>query len=237
MEYDLHTLLDFLTLVTTLWVIFTIRTKLRPTYNAEADSLGHLFVVRIAASLRLTAPPLLTESSSPCCLAGGTVLGAGSNRTSNNFALSGSPYTMGLVCVLGSCVSGSAAQNDAEYTASRTLYCLLCFYAGYRTVLELLTLGAPGKGWPTIDNRLWPRLLRAITFAVKGPRSECTASLCEQMMKENSFLRTALFSGLWPAMVLLSEIVQTFILADFCYYYVVSVAQGSDMVRLPANIV
>ena len=46
MEYDLHTILDILTLVTTLWVIFTIRTKLRPTYNAEADSLGHLYVVR-----------------------------------------------------------------------------------------------------------------------------------------------------------------------------------------------
>ena len=46
MEYDLHTILDFLTLVTTLWVIFTIRTKLRPTYNTDADSLGHLYVVR-----------------------------------------------------------------------------------------------------------------------------------------------------------------------------------------------
>lgn len=33
-------------------------------------------------------------------------------------------------------------------------------------------------------------------------------------------LLTALGYGLWPSMVLLSEIVQTFILADFCYYYV-----------------
>jgi hypothetical protein len=31
---------------------------------------------------------------------------------------------------------------------------------------------------------------------------------------------TALGYGMWPSMVLLSEIVQTFILADFCYYYV-----------------
>ena len=33
-------------------------------------------------------------------------------------------------------------------------------------------------------------------------------------------LLTALGYGLWPPMVLLSEIIQTFILADFCYYYV-----------------
>jgi len=26
--------------------------------------------------------------------------------------------------------------------------------------------------------------------------------------------------GVWPTMVVISEIVQTFILADFCYYYV-----------------
>lgn len=31
---------------------------------------------------------------------------------------------------------------------------------------------------------------------------------------------TALGYGLWPPFVLLSEVVQTFILADFCYYYV-----------------
>ena len=38
-------------------------------------------------------------------------------------------------------------------------------------------------------------------------------------------------------MVLLSEIVQTFILADFCYYYVLSAAEGGGVVRLPAGVV
>ncbi|MBA0642591.1 hypothetical protein Goklo_026947 [Gossypium klotzschianum] len=33
-------------------------------------------------------------------------------------------------------------------------------------------------------------------------------------------LLVALGYGLWPSMVLISEIVQTFILADFCYYYI-----------------
>ncbi len=38
-------------------------------------------------------------------------------------------------------------------------------------------------------------------------------------------------------MVLLSEVVQTFILADFCYYYVKSYADGTGIVRLPVGIV
>jgi ER lumen protein retaining receptor len=41
-----------------------------------------------------------------------------------------------------------------------------------------------------------------------------------QVIDGNSFLLTVLGTGLWPVAVLLSEIVQTFILADFCYYYV-----------------
>jgi ER lumen protein retaining receptor len=38
---------------------------------------------------------------------------------------------------------------------------------------------------------------------------------------------------IWLPMVLLSEIVQTFILADFCYYYVKSVINGQLMISLP----
>jgi len=36
-----------------------------------------------------------------------------------------------------------------------------------------------------------------------------------QLLDGNKYLLTALGSGLWPVMVLLSEVVQTFILADF----------------------
>eukprot|EP00879_Flechtneria_rotunda_P003395 GHRR01003623.1.p1 GENE.GHRR01003623.1~~GHRR01003623.1.p1 ORF type:complete len:328 (+),score=50.20 GHRR01003623.1:357-1340(+) len=58
-----------------------------------------------------------------------------------------------------------------------------------------------------------------------------------QLLEGNRYLINALGSGLWPVMVLLSEIVQTFILADFCYYYVKSYAEGSGIVRLPAGVV
>lgn len=42
----------------------------------------------------------------------------------------------------------------------------------------------------------------------------------QQVLDSRGHLLVALGYGLWPSMVLISEIVQTFILADFCYYYV-----------------
>ncbi|CAL9072571.1 unnamed protein product [Musa textilis] len=50
-------------------------------------------------------------------------------------------------------------------------------------------------------------------------------------------LLTALGHGLWPPLFLLAEIVQTFILADFCYYYVKSVVGGQLVLRLPSGVV
>ena len=38
-------------------------------------------------------------------------------------------------------------------------------------------------------------------------------------------------------MVLLSEVVQTLILADFVYYYLKAMASGIEMVQLPSGIV
>eukprot|EP00967_Tisochrysis_lutea_P136931 scaffold244911_cov17-Tisochrysis_lutea.AAC.1 len=85
------------------------------------------------------------------------------------------------------------------------------------------------------------------------------------IMEGNKYLLQALGSGLWPVMVLLSEIVQTFILADFwwvqqpipcqglnkempfrsfcksdvaqTYYYVKSYAEGTGVIRLPTGVV
>ncbi|XP_021720102.1 putative ER lumen protein-retaining receptor C28H8.4 [Chenopodium quinoa] len=41
---------------------------------------------------------------------------------------------------------------------------------------------------------------------------------------------------LYILVALLSEVVQTFILADFCYYYVKSVMEGQRMMRLPSLV-
>ena len=46
MEYDVHTLLDLLTLVATVYVIFTMRRKLQRSYNARKDSVRIEYIVR-----------------------------------------------------------------------------------------------------------------------------------------------------------------------------------------------
>lgn len=46
MEYDMHTLLDSATLLTTLWVIFVIRTKLKSSYMEDKDNFAIYYVVR-----------------------------------------------------------------------------------------------------------------------------------------------------------------------------------------------
>ncbi|KAL6010639.1 hypothetical protein ACLOJK_001076 [Asimina triloba] len=69
-------------------------------------------------------------------------------------------------------------------------------------------------------------------FALGVARFLSCAHWVLQVMDSRGYLLTALGHGLWPSMVLLSEIVQTFILADFCYYYVQSFLLGVQSVIL-----
>lgn len=50
MEYDIHTLLDSATLVATLWVIYMIRFKLRPSYMEDKDNFPIYYVVSFFSS-------------------------------------------------------------------------------------------------------------------------------------------------------------------------------------------
>ena len=45
MEYDIHTILDGLTLVATVWVIYELRVTLKSTYQAEQDNVQAYYVV------------------------------------------------------------------------------------------------------------------------------------------------------------------------------------------------
>ncbi|XP_010459677.1 PREDICTED: putative ER lumen protein-retaining receptor C28H8.4 [Camelina sativa] len=74
-------------------------------------------------------------------------------------------------------------------------------------------------------------------FALGIARFLSCAHWILQVLDTQGRLLTALGSGLWPVMVLLSEIVQTFILADFCYYYVQSLMGGQLVLRLPSGVV
>ncbi|KAK2971451.1 hypothetical protein RJ640_020857, partial [Escallonia rubra] len=73
-------------------------------------------------------------------------------------------------------------------------------------------------------------------FALGVARFLSCAHWVLQVLDTRGRLLTALGYGLWPSMVLLSEIVQTFILADFCYYYVKSVFGGQLVLRLPSGV-
>merc|ERR1711920_254002 len=58
-----------------------------------------------------------------------------------------------------------------------------------------------------------------------------------QLFDHKSYLYSSMHTGLWPPMVLLAEVVQTFILADFCFYYVKNLASGGGALRLPSGVV
>lgn len=51
MEGDIHTVLDFATLASTLWVIYMTRFKLKSTYIAELDNMPiYYLVIKLFAS-------------------------------------------------------------------------------------------------------------------------------------------------------------------------------------------
>jgi len=81
--------------------------------------------------------------------------------------------------------------------------------------------------------RVVERFTANYVFALGVARFFSCAHWILQVFDGTSYLQTALGKGLWPILVLLSEIVQTGILADFCYYYVLSLASGESSVTLP----
>lgn len=74
-------------------------------------------------------------------------------------------------------------------------------------------------------------------FALGIARYLACAHWILQLVDHNKHLIRAMGSGLWPIMVLLAEIVQTFVLAEFTYLYVKSYAEGTGVMRLPTNTV
>jgi ER lumen protein retaining receptor len=105
----------------------------------------------------------------------------------------------------------------------------LCVYVEAVSVLPQLWMMQKGK--------IVERFTANYLFSLAVARLLSCAHWILQMFDAKSYLATALGSGLWPVMVLFSEVVQTFILADFCYYYVLSCAEGSEVVRLPVGVV
>ena len=66
MEYDIHTVLDFLTLIATVWVIYTLRIPLKDTYQEEQDSVQTYFVVRNFSTLQVVVISQMRKPSWAC---------------------------------------------------------------------------------------------------------------------------------------------------------------------------
>lgn len=175
MEYDIHTLLDFLTLAATGWVIYTLRGPLKEGYQAELDSLNPLFVVGPCLALALVAHP-----------------------TTRHFWL------------------------------FRVMWAF-CVYLEAVSVLPQLRMMQRA--------RVVEKFTGHYVFMLGLSRFISCAHWILQILDGDKYLWQALGSGLWPVMVLLSEVVQTFILADFCLIYVKAYTEGTGVIHLPAGIV
>ncbi|XP_031403254.1 ER lumen protein-retaining receptor erd-2.2-like [Punica granatum] len=177
MEYDIHTFLDSATLATTLWVIYTIRFRLKSSYMQDKDNFPIYFLVSLSprSSLSLVIHP------------------------STNHQI------INRIC-WAFCVYLEGVSVLPQLRVMQNIKIVESFTAHY-------------------------------VFALGIARFLSCAHWVLQVLDTSGRLLTALGYGLWPSMVLLSEIVQTFILADFCYYYIKSVLGGQLVLRLPSGVV
>lgn len=175
MEYDIHTLLDTGTLLTTAWVIYMIRFKLKSTYSSDLDNFPIYFVVIPCAVLALLIHP-----------------------------------------------------TTSHHIVNRLLWAFCVFLEAVSVLPQLRAMQ---------NTRVVEPFTSHYVFALGVARFLSCAHWVIQVLDSRGYLLTALGHGLWPSMVLLSEVVQTFILADFCYYYVKSVVEGQSVMRLPSGVV
>mmetsp|Transcript_6274 Transcript_6274/g.13783 ORF Transcript_6274/g.13783 Transcript_6274/m.13783 type:complete len:280 (-) Transcript_6274:393-1232(-) len=133
-----------------------------------------------------------------------------------------------LVVVPCAALAAFAHPSTSHWLVFRIMWAF-CVYLEAVSVLPQLRMMQKAK--------VVERFTAHYVFALGLSRFLSCAHWILQILEGNKYLLAALGSGLWPVMVLLSEVVQTFILADFCYYYVKSYADGSGIVRLPAGIV
>nr|XP_043637085.1 ER lumen protein-retaining receptor erd-2.2-like [Erigeron canadensis] len=172
MEHDIHTILDFATLVSTLWVIYMIRFKLKATYNEDLDDVPKYYLIVPCAILSLFIYP------------------------------------------------------HTYHSHLSKISWAFCVYLESISVLPQLSMMQKTK-------MIEPSTAHYV-FALGVARFLGCAHWIIQVYESAGAYLFLLGSGyFWLPMVLLAEAVQTFILADFCYYYVKSVVNGQLLVSLP----
>ena len=162
MEYDLHTVLDALTLAATAWVVYTIRMKLNHTYQAQLDSIYSYYVVdsRMAHFFVASHVRCVLEAA-PCLVLAVLVHPATSHVWINRIMWAFCVY-LEAVSVLpqlrlmqknqvGSCFRSSV---DVRACAGGGTICgTLCFLFGSLPFLQLCTLDPPSTQHPHVYKR------------------------------------------------------------------------------------
>ncbi|KAL3531082.1 hypothetical protein ACH5RR_010404 [Cinchona calisaya] len=169
MEGDIHTVLDFATLVSTLWVIYTIRFKLKSTYIEELDNMPIYYLVV------------------PCAI---------------------------LAVIVHPCTYQARISR---------IFWAFCVYLESIAVLPQLRMMQSAK---TIEP-----FTAHYVFALGVARFlNCAHWLIQVYDTAGMYLFMGGSGGyLWLPMVIVSEIVQTLILADFCFYYIKSVIMNGGL--------
>jgi len=160
-----------------------------------------------------------------------TKLARGYQSRKDSFPL---PALLGVAFGLA-CVAHPATRHPLPYRIAWAL----CVYLEAVSVLPQLRML---QREPVVE-----RWTANYVFALGVARFLSCAHWVLQLFDGNSFLFTAFLTKeagrparlqdrAWPAMVLVSEVVQTFILADFCYFYVKSAAAGEAVMRMPSLV-
>ncbi|KAG0459817.1 hypothetical protein HPP92_022945 [Vanilla planifolia] len=170
-EKDIHTVLDLLTFLSTLWVIYEMRFKLNSSYTKELDSMPRYYLLIPSVVLAIFVHPFLYRH-----------------------------------------------------------YCrFLWAFAVYLESLSVL---------PQLRLMQNAKMVEPFTahyvFALGIARFlSCAHWIIKVIDAGGSFISGSSSAVFWTPAVLLAEVVQTLILADFCYYYVKSAMLG-QLMRLPS---
>ncbi|KAF6140147.1 hypothetical protein GIB67_028953 [Kingdonia uniflora] len=187
MELDIHTFLDFASLITTVWVIYMIRFKLKATYIKDLDTMKIYYAVVPTAILAVLVHPYspFRRFDKMCwafCVYLESVSVLPQLRLMQNAKMV-EPFTGHYVFALGL----SRVLSFASWILRKTSQDVIS--------LNLLRLSCS----------------HPIMYFIVDVQIVRTG---------RNYLLLGGANLLWLIMALLSEIVQTFILADFCYYYV-----------------
>ncbi|XP_047957213.1 ER lumen protein-retaining receptor erd-2.2-like [Salvia hispanica] len=172
MEGDIHTVLDFLTLCSTLWVVYMMRFKLKSTYIAKLDNMPLYYVIVPCAILTILV----------------------------------NPHTSHVLPVR-----------------------MLWAFAMYLESISVL---------PQLKMVQNAKIIEPFTahyvFALGIARFLGFAHWIIKVYESGGKYLFLIGSGyIWLPMMLLAETVQTFILADFCYYYVKGLMDGRLIIYMP----